>query len=230
MKTKLLYILVSTPKDVYLEQAYVSVASARRRNPGSHITLLTDTVTEASFGQRGAQDAAFRALFDEVVVAPLDPSLPAMKRSRLLKTGMRQYVEGDFLFIDADTVVVRSLEEIDSVEASLAACRDLHAPFREHPHRRATINMCKRFGFDVSGSENYFNSGVLLVKDTPENHRFFALWQENYLKGQAAGISPDQPSFAQTDVRRGGETLFPQWKRAASQGKGKRPGARGGNH
>ena len=130
MKTKLLYILVSTPKDVYLEQAYVSVASARRRNPGAHITLLTDTVTEASFGQRGAQDAAFRALFDEVVVAPLDPSLPAMKRSRLLKTGMRQYVEGNFLFIDADTVVVRSLEEIDSVEASLAACRDLHAPFR----------------------------------------------------------------------------------------------------
>ena len=203
MKTKLLYILVSTPKDVYLEQAYVSVASARRRNPGAHITLLTDTVTEASFGQRGAQDAAFRALFDEVVVAPLNPSLPAMKRSRLLKTGMRQYVEGDFLFIDADTVVVRSLEEIDSVEASLAACRDLHAPFREHPHRRATINMCKRFGFDVSGSENYFNSGVLLVKDTPENHRFFALWQENYLKGQAAGIKPDQPSFAQTDAALG---------------------------
>lgn len=203
MKTKLLYILVSTPEDVYLEQAYVSATSARRRNPEAHIVLLTDMATEKTFGERGPQDEAFRALFDEVVVAPLDCSLPAMKRSRLLKTGMRQYVKGDFLFIDADTVVMRGLEDIDAVEVSLGACRDLHAPFKEHPHRRATINMCKRFGFDVSGSENYFNSGVLLVKDTPDNHRFFALWQENYLKGQAVGIKPDQPSFAQTDAALG---------------------------
>ena len=186
MKTKLLYILVSTPEDVYLEQAYVSVASARRRNPGAHIALLTDTATEGSFGKRGPEDVAFRALFDEVVVAPLDPSLPAMKRSRLLKTGMRQYVKGDFLFIDADTVVMRSLEDIDSVDASLAACRDLHAPFPEHPHRRATINMCKRFGFDVQADRKQVLAG-----------------QENYLKGQAVGIKPDQPSFAQTDAALG---------------------------
>lgn len=203
MKTKLLYILVSSPEDVYLEQAYVSATSARRLNPTAHITLLTDTATEASFGARGEQDAAFRALFDEVVAVPLGPSLPPMMRSRLLKTGMREYVKGDFLFIDADTVVVRPLEDIDAVNASLAACRDLHAAFAEHPHRRATINMCKRLNFDVSGSENYFNSGVLLVKDTPENRRFFRLWMENYVKGQVAGIKPDQPSFAQTDAALG---------------------------
>ena len=100
MKIKLLYILVSSPEDVYLEQAYVSATSARRRNPQAYLTLLTDTATEATLGSRGPQDEAFRALFDEVVVAPLDPSLPAMKRSRLLKTGMREYVKGDFLFID----------------------------------------------------------------------------------------------------------------------------------
>ena len=203
MKTKLLYILVSSKADVYLEQAYVSATSARLRNPEAFITLLTDTATEESFGTRGAQDAAFRAIFDEVVVAPLDPSLPAMKRSRLLKTGMREYVKGDFLFIDADTVVARPLDDIDAVDASLAACRDLHASFLEHPHRRATINMCKRLGFDVSGSENYFNSGMLLVKDTPENHSFFELWQKNYLNGESAGIKPDQPSFAQTDAAMG---------------------------
>ena len=102
MRTKLLYILVSTPADVYLEQAYVSAASARRHNPEACLTLLTDMATESTLGSRGPQDAAFRALFDEVVVAQLDATLTPMQRSRLLKTGMRDYVKGDFLFIDAD--------------------------------------------------------------------------------------------------------------------------------
>ena len=203
MKTKLLYVLVSSPADVYLEQALVSASSARRHNPEACLTLLTDTVTEATLGSRGPRDATFRALFDEVVVAPLDAALPAMKRSRLLKTGMREYVEGDFLFIDADTVVARSLADIDSFDASLAACPDLHASFPEHPHRRATINMCRRLGFDASVTRNYFNSGVMLVRDTPENHAFFRTWQQNYLKGFAAGIRPDQPSLAQTDAQLG---------------------------
>ncbi len=201
MKTKLLYVLVSSRADVYLEQALVSASSARRHNPDACLTLLTDTVTEATLGSRGPQDRVFRALFDEVVVAPLDASLPAMQRSRLLKTGMREYVEGDFLFIDADTVVARSLADIDAFDAPLAACPDLHATFREHPHRRATVNMCRRLGFDATLTRNYFNSGVMLVRDTPENHAFFKAWQQNYLHGFAAGIRPDQPSLAQTDAQ-----------------------------
>ena len=204
MRTKLLYILVSTPADVYLEQAYVSAASARRHNPEACLTLLTDTATESTLGSRGPQDAAFRALFDEVVVAQLDATLTPMQRSRLLKTGMRDYVKGDFLFIDADTVVAGPLGAIDQVEAPLAACTDLHAPsFALHPHYRATVNMCRKLGFDASACPLYFNSGVLLVKDTPANHSFFQAWQKNYSNGFAAGIRPDQPSLAQTNAQMG---------------------------
>ena len=45
MKTKLLYILVSGPSDVYLEQAFVSASSCARHNPGASMTLLTDKAT-----------------------------------------------------------------------------------------------------------------------------------------------------------------------------------------
>ena len=203
MKTKLLYILVSSQADVYLEQAYVSALSARRRNPEACLTLLTDEDTQMSLGTRSALDEAFRALFDEVVVAQLNPALPPMKRSRLLKTGMREYVQGDFLFIDADTVVARPLADIDALEAPLAACRDLHSPFASHPHRNATVNMCKKLGFDATQMEEYYNSGVLLVRDTPENHRLFKAWQQNYLAGYEKGIKPDQPSLAQTLAQEG---------------------------
>ena len=198
MKTKLVYILVSTVKDCYLEQAFVSVSSARRHNPGAEIILLTDQATAKSLDSRGPIGKAFEALFTSVVVAPLDASLPAMLRSRLLKTGMRFYVEGDFLFIDADTVIARPLDDIDAVEAPLAACRDLHSPFAMHPHRQATVNLCRKLRFDVSGAAEYFNSGVMLVKDTPGTHAFFEEWRDNYEHGYAAGVRPDQPSLAKT--------------------------------
>ena len=129
MKTKLLYILVSGPEDVYLEQAFVSASSCARHNPGAAMTLLTDKATADGWLYKNPLSAAFTALFSEVLVAPLDPSIPAMKRSRLLKTGMREYVKGDFLFIDADTVVARPLDAIDSVEASIAAAPD-HLDYR----------------------------------------------------------------------------------------------------
>ena len=201
--TKCLYLLVSGPGDVYLEQAYISASSCVRHNPDAALTLLTDRLTAEGWLRESPIADAFRALFKEIKVVDLDVSLSAMQRSRLLKTGMREYVEGDFLFIDADTVVARSLEDIDSFDATLAACPDLHATFPEHPHRRATINMCKKLGFDARVTKTYFNSGVMLVRDTPQNHAFFKAWQQNYLHGFAARIRPDQPSLAQTDAQLG---------------------------
>ena len=41
MKTKILYVLVSSEADVYLEQALVSAYSARRHNPDAVLTLLS---------------------------------------------------------------------------------------------------------------------------------------------------------------------------------------------
>lgn len=200
MNTQLLYILVSSPKDVYLEQAYLSALTARRHNPGARMLLLTDIPTRDGFGSRGPLDAEFRKLFDAEIAVDLDPSLPPMKRSRFLKTGMRNLVDGDFLFIDADTLVTGPLDEANGIEADLAACEDLHTPFATHPHRDATLSMCRKLGFDASAEESYFNSGVLFVRDTADNRIFFRRWQENYLKGYKEGIRPDQPSFAKTNA------------------------------
>lgn len=192
MKTQLLYILVSSGADVYMEQAFVSATSAKRRNPSARMLLLTDTDTLVP--------PSLESLFDRVIRQDFPADIPLMKRSRLLKTGMRGLVEGDFLFIDADTIVARPLDDIDAVEAPLAACLDLHSPFPQHPHYGATVNMCRKLGFDASGEKWYFNSGVMLVKDTPENHAFFKAWQQNYLSGYEAGIKPDQPSLAKTSA------------------------------
>lgn len=203
MKTKLVYILVSSGADVYTEQAWASAHSARLRNPSAQIILLADSQTSVP--------EPMAALFNDIVRVEFPADMPPMKRSRMLKTGIREYVEGDFLFIDADTVVVRPLDDIDLVTAPLAACRDLHSPFPEHPHFGATVNMCRKLGYDASTRKEYFNSGVMLVKDTPENHAFFKAWQKNYLAGYEAGIRPDQPSLAQTDAQERMALLPDEW-------------------
>ena len=198
MKSQILYVLVSRPADCYYEQALVSATTARRHNPDAKILLLTDPETEAGLDER-PQGADFKKLFDQIIPVPFDAGQSPMIRSRLLKTGMRNLVDGDFLYIDTDTLIMGPLDAIDDVPSNLAACTDLHAPsFAEHPHYRATCNLCRRIGYDVSKDPYYFNGGVLLVRDTPENHEFFKNWQENYKQGLKNGIKPDQPSFAKT--------------------------------
>lgn len=48
MKTKIVYVLVSDEKDLYLEQAWLSVYSLRLHNPTAYVVVLMDDNTERS--------------------------------------------------------------------------------------------------------------------------------------------------------------------------------------
>lgn len=48
MKTKVAYVVVSSPNDIYLEQAYVSMFSLKHHMPDAYIVLLTDRLTSES--------------------------------------------------------------------------------------------------------------------------------------------------------------------------------------
>lgn len=211
MKTKLLYVVVSSDKDIYLEQAYVSMFSAKYHMPDAHIVLLTDKATADSFtGVR----KGFVKYADEVVVIPLESQkYNAQKRSRLLKTNARNHVDGDFLFIDTDTIITRPLYGIDDVKAEIAACWDTHSPAKTSPFYYMTLRDGRKLGWPVENEEYYFNSGVILVKDTPLTRKFYSLWNRNLQEGYAAGVTMDQPSFAKTNYMMGHviETLHDTW-------------------
>ena len=199
MKTKVLYVLVTTGEDIYAEQALLSVHSLRRREPEAYVTLLTDRLSWNILASR----EGYLERFDDVVVRDLDPTFSPMTRSRLLKTGMRSYVDGDFLYIDTDTLICRPLRSIDEVDCDLAACQDLHNPLEAHTHRDAIVSLCRRIGFDVSAERDYFNGGVILVRDTPVSHAFFDFWQAFYREGAKAGVHSDQPSLARANASSG---------------------------
>ena len=200
MKTKIVYVLVSSPEDLYLEMAYVSMCSVKHHNPDATIVLVVDSATNASFT---STRASFSNKADEIIVVELDSNIKAQKRSRILKTSVCQHVKGDYLFIDTDTVVVRKLDDIDGIQSNIAACWDTHSCFSKNPFRDMCLGQTKVIGCDCTNEKEYFNSGVIYVKDNPLTHDFYSTWHKYYLEGYEKGISMDQPSFAKTNINMG---------------------------
>lgn len=201
-KLSILYVLTSSERDVYLEQAYVSMYSVKHHNPTAHITLLVDQITAESFVGVRRKEICFA---DEVIVVDLPRELDGQRRSRMLKTSARKHVKGDFLFIDCDTIVVQPLDDILDVDAEMAACYDSHCvDFKESPYYKGNVSMGLKLNMpEIVDEEHYFNSGVILVRDTELAHRFYEKWNANLLFGVERGVLMDQPSFAKTDFEMG---------------------------
>ena len=199
---QLVYVLTSTENDIYLEQAYVSMCSARRYNPDAVITLLTDELTAATFTGVRKDEVRYA---DNIVVVKTPENLNGQRRSRILKTSARKHVKGDFLFIDCDTIVAKPLDDILNVDADIAACYDTHCvDFKENPYYKSNVSMGIRIGMPgVADEEHYFNTGVIWVRDTELSHRFYENWNANLLKGVQEKVFMDQPSFSKTDFEMG---------------------------
>lgn len=198
MKTQILYVLVSDAEDFYAEQLYISLVSLRKNAPGAVATVLTDQTTHEALSNRGKMGKRLLEIADNWVVASLDPTAAKEYRSRLLKTGMRQYIEGDFLFIDTDTIIAKPLDGIDDIPYELALCPDHHCRLQDNPEKDAIKSRCLKIGEDLSRSDFYFNSGVILARDTASVRDFFTAWQKNYLQGRESGVKTDQQSLAKT--------------------------------
>ena len=202
MKTNIVYCIVSNDEDIYLEQAWVSIYTLRRHNPEAKVILLVDKGTEATLtGKRGG----IRELVTEVVAVDTPDGYNAMQRSRYLKTNFRQFIAGDLLFIDADTVVGGSLAGIDNIEAEIACVPDGHRRFRElSGFDIIRQRVCSTYGEMTFDDEFYFNSGVIYVKDTPRMRAFFADWYDIWKYSSfEKGLSLDQPALFMANKKNG---------------------------
>ena len=100
MKTKIVYVVISTDNDIYLEQAWISAYSVKYYNPTAFITFVTDEDTYKGIVSSDRKNIL--QIVDEIIPIPLEKGLSNMKRSRWIKTNLRNLIKGDFLFIDTD--------------------------------------------------------------------------------------------------------------------------------
>lgn len=193
MRTKIVYILVSNPNDLYYEQALMSLYSLRLHNPYTDVFLVVDHVTDRTL-KADRTEIFIYTTFKKVVTVPEEYS--PKQRSRFLKTSLRRYIDGDFLYIDVDTVVARPLDDIDYVEINIGAVPDMHMPFSRNPlkkrYDRDLIHIMDTYNIY---DDKYFNSGVMLVRDTYETHTFYENWHKCWLHGVKKNVNMDQPSL-----------------------------------
>lgn len=205
MKTTVAYVVISGDQDFYFEQVWASAWSLKHYNPNAHILLLTDKETKLSI----YSDARKESLnyIDEIVTVEFDREYSNKEKSRWIKTNMRNLISGDFLFIDADTIICGELSDVDKWECSVGAVLDSHCHSREIcdtiVFKDMYVERLKRiFNLDYK-DEDVFNSGVMFVKDDERAHRFFDTWHRNWKHSNSKGIVLDQLPLLKTNIEMG---------------------------
>ena len=195
MKTKIVYCLVSDGQDYYYEQLLISLCSLRRHNPEADVEVVCDNDTNTTLtGTR-------HGIFDyDIHVHPVETPSDWKKweRSRYLKTHLRNLIQGDYLFIDTDTIICSSLDFIDDISSEIAAVLDSHVehslPSRSQCKHETELwiwRQAQKTGANIEGLWQY-NSGVMLVRDTPQAHELYARWASHYQSQLQFGVKVDQ--------------------------------------
>lgn len=199
MKTKIVYALIASEKDLFLEECWVSLYSLRCYHSDANVTLLVDEATKIYV----EQFADFCRMITEIKVVPMPKQYTAKQKSRALKTNTRIYVDGPMLFLDNDTVICKHLDEIDSLSCDIAAVPETHLPLEDMPF--SPLEAVKSvFDIDTSDSKFYFNSGVIYAADNERTHSFFKKWNENWKYSCfEKGNSQDEPSFLMANIEFG---------------------------
>ena len=201
MKTQIVYALVSPEKDVFLEELWVSVWSLRQHEPDVIVNVVVDEQT----AKRVKANAELMTLITNVVVADVPEKYTPKERSREIKTRIRELIKGDFFYIDTDTVICKSLSEIDNCEYDVAGIPDSNASLKDNRFAGGMIGSVKEiFGSDVSNCEYLINGGVIYAKDNDVAHDLFRRWNKNWTYSCfEKGNSQDQPALWQSDYEMG---------------------------
>lgn len=123
-------------------------------------------------------------------------------RAREIKTNIRNLIDGDFLFIDTDTVICQPLDEVDNLYVkNLAMVPEFHDSFKKHfCYEFVYQDVIRIFCTDCSDSQYWFNSGCMFVRDNETTRKFFADWKKNWTYSAfEKNENSDQRALLKTD-------------------------------
>lgn len=190
------YVLVSKKGDTYYEQCLVSIMSLRHNMPNAHIVVVTDSVTNDTLtGNR----YAIRKYASEIKNITISENYTNVQKSRYLKTKLVDYIPNDFLYLDSDTIITSSLEDIEQIPVDLGAILDCHMLLSRHPSENMILENAKKVGFHASFEDKHFNGGVMLVRKNSANLDFFNLWHKLWRESLKKGFSIDQLGLAEAN-------------------------------
>jgi len=185
------YAIATGGNRLYADLVTISALSVRRIYPGCKITVLTDDKSLPNISNELQQLADAGAQIRSL--GKFDGN--ARYRSRFVKTQVRNALDGDLLYLDADTAVVREFDDLFDCTAPFSAAID-----RNRAHPAGGFPDWVTADFDRLGWRHptrlYLNAGVIFWRDCAAARALGKLWHENWLRYSATVNNPaDQPAF-----------------------------------
>ncbi|HRR81529.1 MAG TPA: hypothetical protein P5532_10955 [Planctomycetota bacterium] len=185
------YALTSAGDDLYSQQTFISASLVRWLYPEATITVVVDEFTEPAL--RACDDRVL-GIADDLTLVATGMENPT-RRNRVLKTTLREKVNGDLLYLDADTIPIRRFNEVFDHDAPLAAVPDYTEQLFGLRRPRWVRDLYRHLRWHYP-PRHYFNGGVLFMADRPETHRFAEEWHQRWRRCVTeANCMLDQPSL-----------------------------------
>lgn len=184
---KIVYVLTSNGDDVYYKQLIISLRSLRLHMESAEVIVVVDENTYENIKNKN-EVTLYAKIKKEFVGNQYSPK----EKSRYLKTVLRDILDGDLLYIDTDTIICKSFLDYYNY-APLALVFDENVSWNKNFHKDITMRTNKRLHFSVEGYYNYYNGGVIWMRDLPETRKFFKLWHQYWIDELKYGDCLDQP-------------------------------------
>lgn len=170
--------------------AWISATSVRIQEPGARIVIVADGLTDEANRELGAR---FAGLADEIIIRHVELPSP-VARNRVHRIALRDFIIGDFLYLDSDTLAIAPLAGVTNTAGDVGAATDFNIDL---VHRWFPADMERPFralGWDYP-LPYYLNTGVVLLRDTAASRSFCREWMRRYEASSSMRHVWDQATF-----------------------------------
>lgn len=196
---RVVYVLSCGDSSFYPEQCLMSLHTLKKFNSDISACVVMDEQT-LHFLTKPQYDALGQCA--DIISIPIPSEFGTERlRSRYMKTSLRSLVNGDFVFLDCDTLICRPFTDSDFCDIMIGMVADLNAPLPLS--NLGVLQKCQKAGFTSLQGAPYFNSGFFFVKDNPVTHHFFDIWHQLWQESVRNGITFDQPALCEANRRLG---------------------------
>lgn len=187
---KVVYVLVDNYKLKFTNELMISLISLKNKASEIKISVITDEDTYKILEEKKHQIFQFA----DIKSIQISNEYSQKEKSRFLKTSLRRYIKGDFLFMDTDTVVCSKFPEVIS-DADIAMVLDYNCLISNRLDREGVKALNELCGIKFEDVETYYNSGVIWVKDNANAREFYEEWHNCWKQTLKKGFPFDQPAI-----------------------------------
>jgi|KBSMisStandDraft_5_1062788.scaffolds.fasta_scaffold18868_5 hypothetical protein len=184
------YVVVSKGWDRHSQMAWVSAQSVRRQEPNARVVIVVEGASTAAEQEMARR---FGDVADAVIPKRSSEATPVAK-SRHHKIVLREYVSGDFLYLDSDTLAVAPFADVLRAAGEVGAVADFNFDIRRGWFPKDVETPFRSLGWDYP-LPYQVNAGVIFMRDKPAVHRMAQEWLTRFRASTALPHVWDQATF-----------------------------------